>query len=265
MFAMKHHYYGNATLGLNPRHNKRNEIVESNPVIRTLRRNNYKTFLILQVPYLLANRPDIGFDYCNISLDDISYINRGFSGKTDLTKDTKRAIQKHKNTSNFFFIESMLPSHITTNYNPESSIENQRRLYIERIKKANVWLKEMVDYISKEDPNGLIIIAADHGSFVGFNYYKEKLVKTNSPLQINSIFSSLLAVRWPNNAELQYASELKSSVNLFRVLFTYLCEDEGLLLNLQDNSSYAVIRDGAPTGVYEYINKQGKTVFNKVE
>ncbi|MBV7270439.1 hypothetical protein [Winogradskyella luteola] len=263
LFAMKHHYYGNTTLGINPRHNKRNEIVESNPVLRTLKHNNYKTFLMLQVPYLLSNRPNIDFDYCNISLDDISYLNRGFSGKTDLTEDTKLAIKNNKTTSNFFFIESMLPSHITTNYNPESSVQNERKLYIERIEKANLWLKELIDFITKEDPNGLIVIAADHGGFVGFNFYREKLTKTDSPLLINSIFSSLLAIKWPNGSNPTYHEELKSSVNLFRILFTHLSENDDYLLHLQENKSYITIRKGAATGIYEYIDDKGHIVFKK--
>ncbi|WP_299111781.1 hypothetical protein [uncultured Winogradskyella sp.] len=265
LFGMKHHYYGNTTLGINPRHNKRNEIVESNPVLRTLKHNNYKTFLMLQVPYLLSNRPNIDFDYCNISMDDVSYLNRGFSGKTDLMKDTKQAIKNNASTSNFFFIESMLPSHITTNYNSESSVQNERNLYMERIEKANLWLKELVDFITKEDPNGLIIIAADHGGFVGFNFYREKLRKTDNPLLINSIFSSLLAIKWPNDSVPTYHKELKSSVNLFRVLFTYLSENEDYLFHLQENKSYITIREGAPTGVYEYIDKKGTTVFKRIK
>lgn len=261
MFAMKHHYYGNTTLGINPRHNKRNEIVESNPVLRTLKHNNYKTFLMLQVPYLLSNRPSVDFDYCNISLDEISYITRGFSGETSLMEDTKTAIKQNKNTSNFFFIESMLPSHIVTNYNSSSSEKNERKLYLERIEEANVWLKEMVSFITKEDPNGLIVIAADHGGYVGFNYSLESEVKTENPLLVNSIFSSILAVKWPNDISPKFDSELKSSVNLFRVIFSYLSENEKYLQNLQKDKSYIVIRKGAPTDVYEYLDEEGNVTL----
>jgi hypothetical protein len=265
LFAMKHHYYGNTTLGINPRHNRRNEIVESNPVLRTLKHNNYKTFLMLQVPYLLANRPSIDFDYCNISLDEISYIDRGFSGETNLMEETKAAIKNNRATSNFFFIESMLPSHITTHYNSQSSIENERKLYLDKIELANAWLSELISFIEKEDPNSLVIVAADHGGFVGLNSSLESEKRTENPLVINSIFSSLLAVKWPNNDAVAFDSNLKTSVNLFRVLFAYLSENEAYLQHLQENKSYIIIRNEAPTGVYEYIDQKGQPTFYKIK
>ena len=264
LFAMKHHYYGNTTLGINPRHNRRNEIVESNPVLRTLKHNDYKTFLMLQVPYILSNRPNIAYDYCNISLDEISYISRGFSGETNLSEETKQNILGNQNSSNFFFIESMLPSHITTHYDAESSIENERLLYLERIEEANLWLKDLVTFIEHKDPNALIVIAADHGGFVGFNSSLGSEKRTQNPLVINSIFSSLLAIKWPNNEVPEYDHKIKSSVNLFRVLFSYLSDNTSHLDHLQDDKSFIIIREGAPTGVYEYINEEGKTVFDKV-
>ncbi|EDP71776.1 hypothetical protein FBALC1_04792 [Flavobacteriales bacterium ALC-1] len=264
MFSMKHHYYGNRTLGLNPRHNRRNEIVESNPVLRTFKHNNYKTFLMLQVPYLLSNRPAIDFDYCNFSLDEVSYISRGFSKQKELIEDTKLAIIENKASSNFFFIESMLPSHISTVYKASSSAKNERMKYLERIRLANLWLRELVSFITKEDPNGLIVIAADHGGYVGLNYTIESKTKVSNPLLKNSMFSSILAIKWPNNEEPKFDSELKTSVNLFRVLFSHLGEDESYLQNLQEDKSYIVIRKGAPTGVYEYINESGLAVFNNI-
>ncbi|WP_299118704.1 hypothetical protein [uncultured Winogradskyella sp.] len=265
MFSMKHHYYGNTTLGINPRHNRRNEIVESNPVLRILKHNNYKTFLMLQVPYLLSNRPNIDFDYCNFSLDEVSYISRGFSKQKELIEDTKAAIIENKYTSNFFFIESMLPSHITTEYKASSSAEKERVKYLEQVGQANEWLMELVNFITEKDPNGLIIIAADHGGFVGFNYTIESKTKVTDPILINSMFSSILAIKWPNNTRPNFDSEIKTSVNLFRVLFSHLSEDESYLDNLQDNKSYIIIRKGAPTGIYEYIDESGLAVFNKIE
>lgn len=263
MLSMNHHYYGNSTLGINPRHNRRNEIVESNPVLRTFKYNNYKTFLMLQVPYLLSNRPRIDFDYCNFSLDEVSYISRGFSEQKNLIIDTKSAVIENKSTSNFFFIESMLPSHITTQYKATSSAENERVKYLEKIELANEWLIELVNFISQEDPNGLIVIVADHGGYVGLNYTIESKNKITNPLLINSMFSSILAIKWPNNQYPEFDAEPKTSVNLFRILFSYLSEDESYLQNLQEDKSYIIIKNGAPTGVYEYINESGKAVFNK--
>ncbi|WP_296314200.1 hypothetical protein [Winogradskyella sp. UBA3174] len=265
MFNMKHHYYGNKTLGINPSHNSRDEIVSSNPALRVFKNNGYKTFLMLQVPYLLANRPAIDFDYCNISIDEVSYISRGFSLQKDLLKDTKTAITTNKTTHNFFFIESMLPSHIVTHYDSSTTVEDERTLYLNRIKAANTWLKELVEFITKEDPNGLVIIAADHGGYVGLDFMKQNQTKQTDPLLVKSMFSSVLAIKWTNEKHEYFDKDLKTSVNLFRVLFSYLSDDKTYLKNQQEDKSYLIIRKGAPTGVYEFINENDETVFKDLE
>lgn len=263
LLSMKHHYYGNADLGINPSFNLRNVIVESNPVIKAFKNNNYKTFLMLQVPYLLSNRPEIGFDCCNFSLDEVPYMSRGFSKKKDLLLDTKTAILNNKSTNNFFFIESMKPSHIVTVPNSNINADMERLEYLERIEDANQWLIQLVNFITTEDPNGLIIIASDHGGYVGLNSTYESKTKVGDPLIIDSFFSSILAIKWPDNEIPEYDINIETSVNLFRVLFSYLSEDETYLNHLQDDKSYIVIENGAPFGVYEYINENSEVTFKK--
>ncbi|WCO00841.1 hypothetical protein [Psychroserpens ponticola] len=266
MFGMKHHFYGNRTLGINPSHNSRNEIVGGNPALDIFKRNNYKSFLMLQIPYILANRPKIDFDYCNLSFDEMSYISRGFQINKPLIEDTKRAVLEHKKSSNFFFIESMLPSHIINNDGySNNSIELEREHYLERLTSANVWLTQLINFITKQDKNALIIIAADHGGYVGLKSMKENQVKQTDKAIVNSMFSSALAIKWPENEVPDYTNELKSSVNLFRVLFSYLGENESFLNHLQDDSSYLIIREGAPLGVYQSLDEKGELIFNKLD
>lgn len=265
MFAMKHHYYGDRTFGINPSQNRRKEIVGDNPVLRTLKNNNYKTFLLLHVPYLLSNRPILDYDYCNISLDEVSYISRGFQIKKDLLNDTKLAMNLSGNESKFFFIESMLPSHITTHHNPESSVENERRIYLERLEMANEWLTEMINFIVDKDPEGLIVIAADHGGYVGLKSSMESHNKMTNKHLMNSIFTSALAIKWPNGESPEFDSELRSSVNLFRILFAYLGDDNSYLSNLQEDNSYLIIRKGAPNGVYQVLNTDDEVLFDNID
>ena len=119
--------------------------------------------------------------------------------------------------------------------------------------------------IIENDPNGLIVIAADHGGYVGFNYTKEIHQKQTDKKLVYSAFSSALAIKWPNNTAPVYDEKLKTSVNLFRTLFTYLGDDEALLENFQDDTSHAIIKGNAPIGVYEYIDNDGNIVFKKVD
>ena len=60
-------------------------------------------------------------------------------------------------------------------------------------------------------------------------------------------------------------AHLKSAVNVFRVLFSYLGGNDKLLTHAEDNSSYVVIKEDAPKGVYRCIDDLGNIVFEKVE
>ena len=79
---------------------------------------------------------------------------------------------------------------------------------------------------------------------------------------INSIFTSALAIKW-SGVSPEFEAELKTPVNLFRILFSYLSDNKAYLKYLQDDKSYAIINNNAPVGVYEYINEKGEVVFNK--
>ncbi|WP_400077622.1 sulfatase-like hydrolase/transferase [Winogradskyella sp. R77965] len=262
LFGMKHHYYGNKVLGINPSHNTRDEIVGDNPVLRIFKNNDYKTLLMLQTPYLLVNRPKIHFDYCNISLNEVSYIERGFYLEKDLSKDVKTAIRENKSTSNFFFIESMLPSHIVTHNGSGNTVEEEGKLYIERLQEANKWLTDLIDYISKEDRNGIILIVSDHGGYVGLSSMEQNQLKQTNRDIVYSMFSSALAIKW-NSDKPEFKNEIRSSVNLFRTVFAHLSEEQSYLNHLQEDKSYMIIRSGSPKGVYEYIDESGTTIFKK--
>ena len=264
MFGMKHNYYGNKTFGINPSQNTGNEIVGDNPVLRIFKNNNYKTFLMLHTPYIIVNRPKIDFDYCNISLSEIPYIARGFHIRKDLSNDVKTAIQENKNTSNFFFIECMLPRHIVTHDSPKNNIQTERLLYLERLEEANNWLTDLITYINKEDKDGVIIIVADHGGYVGLSSMQQNEVKQTDRDIVYSIFSSALAVKW-NGETPDFEKGLQSSVNVFRTLFSYLGEDDSFLNNLQPNESFTIIRKNNPPGVYKLIDEEGKVVYEKLD
>ena len=58
-------------------------------------------------------------------------------------------------------------------------------------------------------------------------------------------------------------TELKTNVNLFRILIAYLSGNETLLKHKEPDKSYIVIKEGAPFGVYEYIDDDYKNTFKK--
>ena len=112
-----------------------------------------------------------------------------------------------------------------------------------KIEEVNSWLKEVIAFIEKNDPNSIIIISADHGGWVGIESLHEMFTTKDKKL-IASIYNNLLAIKWNSKDYNKYDSKLKSNVNIFRVLFSYLSKDKSLLNNLEKDDSYRIINDG---------------------
>ncbi len=260
---MKHHYYNNIN-SYSEVLNDRDIIISKNTVLDVFKNNNYKTYFITEMSYLLLNRPKMGFDYCNVSYDDISYIGRGLDGIKDVVAPLKAGINESIDKPKFFFIEILAPSHVSGSKIHSRGIENERKEWLKRLDRANERLTKTVNLIKENDPNALILIMADHGGYVGMEYTLESYEKTSDRDKIFSIFSTLMAIHWPNGEIPEYDDKLKTSVNTFRILFSYLSEDESYLSNLEPDVSLAIVNEGALPGVYKYIGENGEIIFEKV-
>lgn len=249
-FEMKHHHADRNVDMYDARH----IIVSDNAVLRTLKNNGYKTHLFTENPYLIINRPKLGFDYCNISYDEIPYLKDGFGISKDVASDFKKYTPK-STSANFYFIERFKPEHIAVREADSRGVEGEKQHYVEALKEANIWLEDIINHITAKDPKALIIIAADHGGFVGFTHTLQAHEKTTSPQLIRSMYGVHLAIRW-NRADFnEYEKGISTSVNLFRTVFAFLSEDSTLLENLQENSSYIQLH--SPKGLFRYIDDSG--------
>lgn len=258
-FSMKHHYVQRDV----DTYGARGIIVGDNPVLRILKSNGYKTSFITENPYLLMNRYPLAYNFCNIRHDEIPYLRDGFSSSTekDVFNDLKNAMKGNKSSSNFYFVEKFLPGHIPTFKADSEGVDKEREKYLAEVRKANVWLKEVVKYIVDKDPEAIVIIGADHGGFCGYAYTHESLKKTTNKDLIYSIFGAQLAIKWNNEMAVDYDKDLKSGVNLFRTVFSFLAKDQKYLNNQEENGSYVSLKE--PVGVYEYIDENGKIVFRE--
>lgn len=253
-FAMRHHFI-QADVDM---YGAREVIAGDNPVLRILKNNGYKTSFITENPYVVMSRPRLGYDFCNISYDEIPYFGDGFIAvKKDVSTDLKKQMESATGSGNFYFIESFNPSHITT-FKANSRAEAERDKYIARLKQANKWLQGLISHITGKDPNALIIIGADHGGFAGFDYTLQIYDPTSDESLVHSAYGSQLAIRWNDPASSQYDDNLKSGINLFRTVFSFLSKDARYLKNSEDNSSYARL-DG-PQKVHKYIDDSGKVI-----
>ena len=262
MFVMRHHYYNNTNTKSKELYNTREVIAGKNPVISILRKNNYKNFLLLERPYLLVNRPKIYYDYCNINFEEISLLARGFEIKKNVINELDNLITNNTSTNNFYFVSIMKPSHVSVHKNESKGVKKERANYLKDLEASNQSLKKVINIIKEKDNNSLIVIVADHGGYIGLNYSLESAIKQTDRDLIYSIFTSALAIKWPNETP-GFDDKLNTSVNLFRVLFSYLSDNESYLNYLEDDKSYTIIREGAPFGVYEYIDEKGKVTFKK--
>lgn len=212
------------------------------------------------------NRPDLGYDYCNIPYSEIPIIKDGWTSNYNVFESLKKSTQNISDSGNFFFIEKFTPGHISVFERPiaeEQAIQEEKDKYLKGVKEANIWLEKVITYLEQKDPNAIIIIGADHGGFAGFAYSLQSGYKTTNKYKINSMFGALLAIKWNNAQAVDYDKELKTNINIFRVLFSYLAQDKSYLDNLQEDESYIRLKE--PYGLYLYINDKGEHVFKKIK
>lgn len=263
LLAMKHHYYSNPDHSFAELSHARENIVSKNPVLEIFKNNRYKTHLLMDKYYFLLNRPTLGFDYSNIKYKDVPFRYKGLGPVRDVISDLKTVLPKDTLTSNFYFIQKLLPSHVTNSSSASVNKITEKENYLNKLQQANLWLQEIITLIDSQDKNALIIITADHGGFVGFNTTLEARIKQSDPELIYSIYTAMLAIKW-NGMPSDFDTKFKTPVNFFRILFSYLSENRSYLDHLEDDSSYIMINQGGPFGVYKYINSQGETVFEPI-
>jgi hypothetical protein len=259
-FGMKHHYFGNTISPNLEVANARSIISGNNPVIKILKANDYSCHFIVQDEYFQQNMSQDNYDSYNIKLAEIPFFSNDNNIKKNVFKDLEKQMKITSNKPQFYFVEKLLPHHIHFN-SQENQVEKEREWYAKRIDSVNFWIKKTVRHIKYNDPKSLIVLQADHGGWVGLKNYKEMYTTHNKDL-INSIFSSMLAISWDEINKEKYDNELKSSVNLFRVLFSALSENNRWLKRLEDNSSYNINLKWFNKSVKKVINNKGEIVID---
>ena len=252
MFAMKHHYYQNTYPGNLKTYGSQAVIVGQNNVLSILKGNGYSSHLITDNSFFLTNRKLEAFDDCNIPQERVLLYDTGGIYGIDIVTDFQKIIEKQTG-NNFYFIEKTLPSHIMYTNAASEGIELEREHYLERLQEANVWISELVKIIEAHDENPLIILAADHGGFVGLKSVKEVETKKLNTAEAKSVFESMLSIKWPYG-DVPNNLDLKSTVNLFRNVFSYLSEEPELLKKQEINTSYLPLYEGLSAKYYQVLD-----------
>lgn len=263
VFSMKHHYY-NGGKDFSETLNARNTIMGENPVLNIFKNNGYATYFIAEKPYLLQTRPDLGYDYANFSYDEIPYISTGLKKSKEVLPFLETYLNDGITTPKFYFIQYLKPGHINNVPSRSVGAEKEKEAWKAKLKTANNLLTQAINTITQKDPKALIILMADHGGYVGFNYTNESNKKIEDPDKITSVFSTILSVKWPDSAP-AFDEKFVSSINMFRILFAHLSSNEQYLGNLEPDKSYLLVKEGEEKGVYQYIDENGTITFIKSE
>ncbi|MFL1011267.1 sulfatase-like hydrolase/transferase [Flavisericum labens] len=263
IFSMKQHYFGDALFPSIEMPRARVIISGKNSVVEILKDNGYINYFIVEDEYFQVNLVENKYDFQNIPSKSISYFSTGENIKKDVYKDLESVLNKGvtEGKPKFFFIEKVMPHHVHF----ELSIEADRKDYLNRINQANTSVKRMVNLINEKDRSAVIIIAADHGGWVGIENYND-FFSTSNEVLVNSIFSTLCAIKWNGIENSQFDKKLKSNVNLFRVLFSALSKNKSYLQHLEEDGSYQLRIEGAlGKSVYKLIDEKGNVVNEKIE
>lgn len=263
IFAMRHHY-NKIGFNLSEVVNGRKIIITENPVLTVFKNNNYKTYYLAEWPFFLSNRPEMGYEECNYDYNEVGYVGDGYYEKKEILEPLKKYIDVDKDKLKFFFIHVFEPGHVEFYEKKSLGAEEERNIWYSKLQQANEKLKNIIDTITEKDPSALIFIMADHGGYAGFGYMEQIHSKIDDRDLLHSAFSIIFAVKWPNNERFEEDSKFKSSVNAFRILFSYLSENKEYLNHLEEDASFVRIEKGAPKGEYKVLDKNGNVVFEKL-
>ncbi len=265
LFTMRHHHYQTAR-SLIDAYGGRETLIGENAVLNILRENDYKLALVSSTIFMIARRTSIIYDYCNVKNNSVSPLDDPVKTIVgDVVEDTKEAIETFKDDKRFIFLEhSASPAHIAGFLHQSKGVEKEREEYIERVMEANEWLKEVIAHINEVDTNALIIVAADHGGYVGLEAAEQAYIKTEDPNLVRSYFSSMLAIKWPNDYDGSLDDKFHSVVNLFRNVFSYMSDRPEFANTPELDESFIMLNKGAENGTYKYINDANEVVIERI-
>ncbi|WP_047545155.1 sulfatase-like hydrolase/transferase [Psychroserpens sp. Hel_I_66] len=264
MFAMKHHYYSNTFSKTGKTFNANEAIVgKYNNVLNILKNNGYSSHLMTDNSFFLIDRKISNFDFINVKPYQLPFVHTG-KVNVNIEIDLGNVLDTISSSRNFFFIEKTIPSHIRHSKASSLGALKERERYANRLQEANDWLTGLIETIEDYDSEALVIIVADHGGYVGFDYTMEAIEREMSPIETLSCFSSILSIKWPRDIKTNNL-EFRSNVNLFRSIFYNLSEEGILLKNKEKNESYIPLREDGKFNYYKCIDDNRNITHEKMD
>jgi len=209
-------------------------------VQRTLKRQGYETHGVYKNDFFYRyNDPSYDHNYppaisplllwiavfegefrFNVGLDNIA---------VSTFLDKKRALMRSAETSPRFLYTHTGPRH---SQNSGVCLDNETELFEERLKIANLEMKEDVEAILSSGRDAIIIVNGDHGPYLTRNC--QSLGKTQlsaddvTRLDIQDRLGAFLAIRWPDR-EYPRFDRMTILQDVFPAILAYMFDDESLL------------------------------------
>ena len=224
-----------------------------------LRANDYDIRLVHSSNYLLRSNctanscfPDptrvpeslYGF----LQLSDQVLLEGAFSVSFDPSKESEirprfdRRLQTEldrmaEQDGQFYYLhDTARPGHSGNSVNDKCDEAREIADYQLRFNKVQGFIHQTIEHVDRLDPEAIIIIASDHGPYI-------LDACTRKPVQLERDHiierqGAFLAIRWGATYDGRFDSEVRSSQNLFRYVFSYLAGNDVLLENAEADHAY---------------------------
>jgi hypothetical protein len=294
LLGTDHHYY-RWTVGNLEFLDARTFIVSAeNPVVESFRNNGYQIHYVHQDEFLFSSgclvdscwpMPFWGSDdFKDIlvsprlrSLPLVARVHEAITATGGVPKDKQRRsviqraverfdLMSQRQIPHFTYLHLDSPGHSFPGPQTSEQLASFRKDYGRDIQRANDEILSIVSNILTRDPNALIIVNADHGAWGYGNilYTKKELLVDMSDYLIGlDHLGALLAIRWPDAAP-RYDQDLRTNVNLFRHIFSYLSENKDIVATKVPDDGFVWMMVEGQKVVWKVVN-DGRVLEHMVE
>jgi hypothetical protein len=295
VLGMDHHYYRGTVGNLEFLDARKFIVSTENPVVKIFRNNGYQIHYVHQDDFLFSSgclvdscwpMPFWGSELMGVLVSTqfkstplLARVRQAIAARGGVAQDKQTRLElfmqrarehidsmAEQHIPHFTYMHLDSPSHSLPGPQTSEQLASFRKDYGKEIQLANDEILGIVSHILTRDTNALIIVNADHGAWgYGNTLYtnKELLAGISDYLVGLDHLGALLAIRWPD-AVPRYDQDLRTNVNLFRHIFSYLSESKEILTTKVPDDGFVWSRVGVQKKVRKVMD-DGRVLEHMIE